>query len=173
MDAEAAEKTSRKPGKKAATRARLMEVRAKRAAEREARERANITDLTEFFVQTELHDDVDGWLREQIAKATSDAKARRLQHRAAAAAALKAMLDRGETVSAIAEQAEITVAKVRTYLAQAGGAPAPEPQGGADDDPANGRAAASGGPDPHAETPTTGPGVADPEVAASAPGIRP
>lgn len=130
MDELAAEKTPRKPGRKAATRARLMEVRAKRAVEREARERANITDLTEFFVQSELHDDVDGWLREQIAKVTSEAKARRHQHRAAAGAALKAMLDRGETLSAIAEQAEITVAKVRTYLGlagvSAGSQPSPE-----------------------------------------------
>lgn len=122
-----------------------MEVRAKRAAERETRERANITDLTEFFVQTELHDDVDGWLREQVAKATSEAKARRQQHRVAAGAALKAMLDRGETLSAIAEQAEITVAKVRTYVGLAGGTeqgrpaadrpatppPSVDPQGGA------------------------------------------
>ena len=122
-------KTPRTPGRKAATRARLMEVRAKRAAEREARERANITDLTEFFVQSELHDDVDVWLREQIAKVTTEAKTRRQQHRAAAGTALKAMLDRGETLSAIAEQAEITVAKVRTYLGLAGG-------GAADSQPA-------------------------------------
>lgn len=99
----------------------MMEVRAKRAAEREARERANITDLTEFFVQSELHDDVDVWLREQIAKVTTEAKTRRQQHRAAAGTALKAMLDRGETLSAIAEQAEITVAKVRAYVGLAGG----------------------------------------------------
>jgi len=131
MDEQAAQKTPRTPGRKAATRARLMEVRAKRAAEREARERANITDLTEFFVQSELHDDVDVWLREQIAKVTTEAKNRRQQHRAAAGAALKAMLDRGETLSAIAEQAEITMAKVRTYLSLAGGGVAnsqPAPQ---------------------------------------------
>lgn len=127
MDEKTAEKTPRRPGKKAATRARLMEVRAKRAAEREARERANITDLTEFFVQTELHDDVDVWLREQIAKVTQEAKERRLQHRTAAGVALKAMADRGEKVSAIAEQAEITVAKVRTYLGLADGAAATRP----------------------------------------------
>ena len=113
----------------------MMEVRAKRAAEREARERANITDLTEFFVQSELHDDVDVWLREQIAKVTTEAKTRRQQHRAAAGTALKAMLDRGETLSAIAEQAEITVAKVRTYLSLAGG-------GAADSQPATQNGAA-------------------------------
>lgn len=92
-----------------------MEVRAKRAAEREARERANITDLTEFFV-IELHDDVDGWLRDQIARVTLEAKDRRQQRRTWQGVALKAMADRGETMSAIAEQAKITAAKVRMYL---------------------------------------------------------
>ena len=149
MNEEAAGKTPRKPGKKAATRARLMEVRAKRSAEREARERANITDLTEFFVQTESHDDVDGWLREQIAKATAEAKARRQQHRTAAGVALKAMMDRGETVSAIAEQAELTVAKVRTYLGLAGGAAATQP------------ATEAGGARGAAETPNADPGYVD------------
>ncbi|MDQ1319988.1 MAG: hypothetical protein QG655_1231 [Actinomycetota bacterium] len=144
MDEKTAEKTPRRPGKKAATRARLMEVRAKRAAEREARERANITDLTEFFVQTELHDDVDVWLREQIAKVTQEAKERRLQHRTAAGVALKAMADRGEKVSAIAEQAEITVAKVRTYLGLADGAAATRPA-------TDGRGARPAAPPPNVE----------------------
>lgn len=72
---------------------------------------------------------MDVWLREQIAKVTTEAKTRRQQHRAAAGTALKAMLDRGETLSAIAEQAEITVAKVRTYSGLAGG-------GAADSQPA-------------------------------------
>jgi hypothetical protein len=139
-----------------------MEVRAKRAAEREARERANITDLTEFFVQTELHDDVDGWLRDQIARVTVEARDRRQQHRTAAGVALRAMADRGETVSAIAEQAEITAAKVRMYLGLAGGtSPAPPPAAG----PAADR--------PAAQIPAGEPGDTVPEVADIAAGTRP
>ena len=162
MEKDAAEKPTRKPGKKAATRARLMEVRAKRASEREARERANITDLTEFFVQTELHDDVDGWLRDQIARVTLEAKDRRQQHRTAAGVALKAMADRGETMSAIAEQAEITAAKVRMYLGLAGGTrPTPPP---ATETPAD---------RPAAQIPTGDPGDADPGIADIAAGTRP
>ena len=116
----------RTPGKKAATRARLMEVRTKRIAEREVRERANITDLTEYFVQVERHDEVDKWLRDQVDKAKTEAKDRRLRHRVAAGRALQAMLDRGEKISAVAEQAETSVAKARTYLAAAAEAAEPK-----------------------------------------------
>ena len=109
-----------------------MEGRAKRAAEREKRERANITDLTEYFVQVERHDAVDGWLRAQIEKVKTEAQNRRLRHRVAAGVALQSMQDRGETLSSIAEQTEIGMAKVRTYLGAAADAAGNTAQSGND-----------------------------------------
>lgn len=93
-----------------------MEARAARSAEREARERANISDLAEFVVQLEKLDEVDAWLRERIAKVTAEADQRRSRHRTAAGEALRAMQDRGESIANIATQAEVAVGKVRHYL---------------------------------------------------------
>jgi hypothetical protein len=97
-------------------RARLMEARVAKAADREARERQNIGDLAEFLVQTAKVDEVDGWLAERIEKARREADAKRERHRVAAGKALQAIRFRGETVAGIAAQAGVMQAKVREYL---------------------------------------------------------
>ncbi|HUH68495.1 MAG TPA: hypothetical protein VLZ05_06190 [Mycobacterium sp.] len=109
-------------------RARLMRDRAVAAAARADRERANITDLTEFVVQVGNLEEVGEWLAARIAKAQQDAEERRRRFEVAAGRALLALRSRGETVGSIAEQASITQAKVREFLKLADDAAAAEQQ---------------------------------------------
>jgi hypothetical protein len=109
-------------------RSRLMQARAAAAAERQARERAaaaerkvrerqNVNDLAEFEVQTAKADEeIDAWLAARIEKLRQEADERRRRHRVAAGKALAALRSRGESVASIAEQAGISVPKVREYL---------------------------------------------------------
>ena len=100
-------------------RARLLEARQAAAAEREARERANIGDLTEFTVQCAKVDEVDQWLAARMEKLRAEAEQRRQRHRVAAGNALQAMRLRGETVPGIAAQAGLSQTRVREYLKMA------------------------------------------------------
>lgn len=97
-------------------RARLLERQQAAAAAREARERANIGDLTEYMVRAAQADEVDGWLAARTEKLKEEAERRRCAHRTAAGKALQAMRLRGESVSAIASQTGLSLARVREYL---------------------------------------------------------
>ena len=97
-------------------RARLLERQQAAAAAREARERANIGDLTEFTVRAAQADEVDAWLAGRIEKLKAEGERRRQAHRAAAGKALQAMRLRGESVSAIAAQTGLSLGRVREFL---------------------------------------------------------
>ena len=97
-------------------RARLLERQQAAAAEREARERANIGDLTEFTVRAAQADQVDEWLAARIDKLKGEAERRRHRHRVAAGKALHAMRLRGETVTAIAAHTGLSLSRVREFL---------------------------------------------------------
>jgi hypothetical protein len=97
-------------------RTRLMERQQAAAAAREARERANIGDLTEFMVSAAEVDEVDLWLAARIEKVKTEADRKRERHRVAAGNALQRMRMRGETVTSIAAQAGLSVSRVREYL---------------------------------------------------------
>jgi hypothetical protein len=97
-------------------RARLLERQHEAAAAREARERANIGDLTEFTVRSAQIDEVDDWLAARIDKLKAEAQCRRQRHRVAAGKALQAMRLRGETVTAIAAQTNLSISRVREFL---------------------------------------------------------
>lgn len=97
-------------------RARLLERQQAAAAAREARERANIGDLTEFTVRAAQADEVDDWLAVRIEKLKEEAARRRETHRIAAGKALQAMRLRGESVSAIATQTGLSLGRVREFL---------------------------------------------------------
>jgi hypothetical protein len=97
-------------------RTRLMERQQAAAAAREARERANIGDLTEFMVSAAEIDEVDPWLAARIEKVQAEAERKRERHRVAAGNALQRMRLRGETVTSIAAQAGLSVSRVREYL---------------------------------------------------------
>ncbi len=97
-------------------RARLLERQQAAAAAREARERANISDLTEFTVRAAQADEIDEWLTTRIEKLKAEADRRRHGHQVAAGKALHAMRLRGESVSAIAAQTGLSLGRVREYL---------------------------------------------------------
>jgi hypothetical protein len=97
-------------------RARLLERQQEAAAAREARERANIGDLTEFTVRSAQIDEVDDWLAARIDKLKAEAQCRRQRHRVAAGKALQAMRLRGETVTAMAAQTSLSISRVREFL---------------------------------------------------------
>jgi hypothetical protein len=97
-------------------RARLFERQQAVAAAREARERANIGDLTEFTVRAAQADEVDDWLAARIEKLKAEAERRHQGHRVAAGKALHAMRLRGQSVSAIAAQIGLSISRVREFL---------------------------------------------------------
>lgn len=101
---------------RAAARRALLERSAAAAEERKRRESANLGDLTTFLVEYGRVDGVDDWVEAQVAKVEVEAERRRVAHRVRAGAALAAMRLRGETVSAIAAQAGVSVAIVRGLL---------------------------------------------------------
>jgi hypothetical protein len=61
-------------------------------------------------------DEVDDWLGARIDKLKAEAKCRRQRHRVAAGRALQAMRLRGETVTAIAAQTNLSISRVREFL---------------------------------------------------------
>lgn len=97
-------------------RARLVERQQAAAADREARERANIGDLIEFTVRAAEADEVDAWLDRRIENLKTQAVSRRAKHRLAAGKALQAMRLRGESVTSIAAQTGLSVSAVRDFL---------------------------------------------------------
>lgn len=98
------------------TRARVMEKRAAREAARVAAERANLQDLTEVAYRQAQLDDVDIWLSQQIERANLAAEQRREKHRIAIGGSLQSMRLRGETMRAIAEQAEMSERQIRELI---------------------------------------------------------
>lgn len=97
-------------------RTRLLERQRSEAAAREARERANLTDLTEFMVQAAHLEQVDERVAERIEKVKSEGEQRRHRHRVAAGRALHAMRMRGEPVAAIARQTGLSQGQVREFV---------------------------------------------------------
>ena len=101
---------------RAAARAALLKAQASAAEERKRREIANVGDLTTFVVEAAKLDGVDDWEAQRVAKVRADAAARRDRHRVTAGRALQAMRLRGETITAIAQQAGVSTATVRGFL---------------------------------------------------------
>ncbi|WP_065019239.1 hypothetical protein [Mycolicibacter sinensis] len=97
-------------------RTRLLERQRAEAAAREARERANLTDLTEFMVQTAHLEQVDERIAERIEKVKAEGEQRRHRYRVAAGKALHAMRMRGESVAAIARQTGLSQGQVREFV---------------------------------------------------------
>jgi hypothetical protein len=97
-------------------RARLLERQQAAAAEPEARERANIGDLTEFTVRAAQADEADDWLAARIEELNGEAQRRRHGNRLAAGKALHAMRLRGESITVIAAHTGLSLSRVREFL---------------------------------------------------------
>ena len=84
------------------------------------RERQNVDDAASFLVELGRLAAVDEWEQGRILEIRAEGERRRHEHRQAGAAAVSRMLDRGETLAAIAELAGVKVSDVRAVLKSAG-----------------------------------------------------
>jgi hypothetical protein len=82
------------------------------------RERYNVDDVASFLVELGRLAAVDEWEQGRVVEIRAEGKRRRHEHRQAGAGAVARMLDRGETLTAIAELASVKVSEVRAVLPQ-------------------------------------------------------
>lgn len=108
--------TMQKTTSRKLARRRLLEAQQDAAAARERRERANLTDLTEFTVRMASVDEVDEWFAGRVEKLKDEAQHKRLAHRSAAGKALHAMRLRGETMASISSTTGLSVSRLRELM---------------------------------------------------------
>jgi hypothetical protein len=137
---------------KTEARKRVREAQARANEARLERERQNVDDAASFLVELGRLGAVDEWEQCRVVEIRADRERRRHEHRQAGAAAVSRRLDRGETLTAIAELAGVKVSEVRAVLKSAGAQPVAPPDAlrcasaasGAPDDPGAGAARAEG-----------------------------
>ena len=91
------------------------------------RERENVDDAASFLVELGRLAAVDEWEQSRVAEIRAEGERRRHEHRQQGAAAVSRMLDRGETLTAIADLAGVKVSGVRAVLKSAGAQPVVAP----------------------------------------------
>jgi hypothetical protein len=116
---------------KNAARKKVREAQAKVNEARLERERQNVDDAASFLVELGRLAAVAEWEQGHMVEIRAEGERRRHEHRRAGAAAVSRMLDRGETLTAIAELAGVKVSEVRAVLKSAGTQPvvAPDTRG--------------------------------------------
>lgn len=97
-------------------RRRLLEAQQQAAAAREQRERANLTDMTEFTVRMAQVDEVDAWYAGRVEKLKEEADRKRHAHRVAAGKALHSMRLRGETMATMSATTGLSVSRLRELM---------------------------------------------------------
>jgi hypothetical protein len=108
---------------KNAARKKVREAQARANEARQERERLNVDDAASLLVELGRLAGVVEWEQGRFAEIHAEGERRRHEHRQEGAAAVSRMLDRGETVAAIAELAGVKVSEVRAVLKTAGGQP--------------------------------------------------
>ena len=108
---------------KAEARQKVREAQTKANEARQERERHNVDDAASFLVELGRLAAVDAWEQCRVAQIRAEGERRRHEHRQAGAAAVSHMVDRGETLTAIAELAGVKVSEVRVVLKSAGAQP--------------------------------------------------
>jgi len=106
---------------KSAARKKVREAQARANEARQERERLNVDDAASLLVEMGRLAGVDEWEQGRVAEIHAEGERRRHEHRQEGAAAASRMLDRGETMVAIAELAGVKVSEVRAVLKTAGG----------------------------------------------------
>ena len=101
---------------KTAARKKVREAQARANEARLERERHNVDDAASFLVELGRLAAVDEWEQGRVVEIRAEGERRRHEHRQAGAAAVSRMLDRGETLTAIAELAGVKVSEVRMVL---------------------------------------------------------
>jgi hypothetical protein len=112
---------------KTEARKKVREAQAKANEARLQRERHNVDDAASFLVELGRLAAVDEWEQGRVVEIRAEGERRRHEHRQAGAAAVSRMLDRGGTLTAIAELAGVKVSKVRAVLKSAGAQPVAPP----------------------------------------------
>ena len=112
---------------KTAARKKVREAQARANEARQERERHNVDDAASFLVELGRLAAVDEWEQGRVAEIRAEGERRRHEHRQEGAAAVSRMLDRGETLTAIAELAGVKVSEVRAVLKSAGAQPVAPP----------------------------------------------
>ena len=120
---------------KTEARKRVREAQAKANETRLQRERENLDDAASFLVELGRLAAVDEWEQGRVVEIRAEGALRRHEHRRVGAGVVTRMLDRGETLTAIAELAGVKVSEVRAVLKSVGAQPvvAPDARGGASD----------------------------------------
>jgi hypothetical protein len=112
---------------KTEARKKVREAQAKANEARLERERHNVDDAASFLVELGRLGAVDEWEEGRVAEIRAEGERRRHEHRVEGAAAVSRMLDRGETLTAVAAMAGVKVSEVRAVLKSAGGRPIAPP----------------------------------------------
>jgi hypothetical protein len=105
---------------KNAARKKVREAQAKANEARQERARHNVDDAASFLVELGRLAAVDEWEQGRVAEIRAEGERRRHEHRQEGAAGVSRMLDRGESLTAIAELAGVKVSEVRAVLKSAG-----------------------------------------------------
>lgn len=105
---------------KNAARKRVREAQARANEARQERERLNVDDAASFLVELGRLAAVDEWEQGRHAEIHAEGERRRHEHRQEGAAAVSRMVERGESLPAIAELAGVKVTEVRAVLKSAG-----------------------------------------------------
>jgi hypothetical protein len=105
---------------KNAARKKVREAQARANEARQERERLNVDDAASLLVELGRLAGVDEWEQGRVAEIHAEGERRRHEHRQEGAAAVSRMLDRGETMAAIAELAGVKVSEVRAVVKTAG-----------------------------------------------------
>jgi hypothetical protein len=108
-------------------RKKVREAQARANEARQEREWLNVDDAASFLVELGRLAAVDEWEQGRVAEIRAEGELRRHEHRQEGAAAVSRMLDRGETLTAIAELAGVKVSEVRAVLKSAGAQPVAAP----------------------------------------------
>jgi hypothetical protein len=105
---------------KSAARKKVREAQARANEARQERERLNVDDAAALLVELGRLVAVAEWEQGRHAEIHAEGERRRHEHRQEGAAAVSRMVDRGETMAAIAELAGVKVTEVRAVLKAAG-----------------------------------------------------
>jgi predicted HTH domain antitoxin len=112
---------------KNAARKKVREAQARANEARLERERLNVDDAASFLVELGRLAAVDEWEQGRVAEIRAEGERRRHEHRQEVAAAVARMVDRGESLTGIAELAGVKVSEVRAVLKSAGAQPVAPP----------------------------------------------
>src|SRR5271156_2279766 len=105
---------------KTEARRKVREAQARSNEARQERERLNVDAAASFLVELGRLAAVDKWEQGRVIEIRAEGERRRHEHRQAGAAAVSRMLDRGETLTGIAELAGVKVSEVRAVLKSTG-----------------------------------------------------